>query len=132
MYPVNYHQHSTPELATTQLTQFTAKAVEAAEGGSRPALSPEKHAEILAEAFASEPWRSRIVWDRVHFYLFHEQPGGAGLAHRSRLQRLLFDPLQISVDRIHALEEPAQEPAQAVSALQQHLTERVRHLDGHP
>ena len=114
---MNYHQYSTPELVTTQLAQFIAEAVEATEGDFHLALSLEEHAEILAQALTSEPWRSRIAWDRVHFYLLHEQLGDADLAHRTLLQRLLFDPLQIPAEHIHAVEESAQEPAQAATAL---------------
>ena len=129
---MNYHQYSTPELVTTQLAQFIAEAVEATEGDFHLALSLEEHAEILAKALTSEPWRSRIAWDRVHFHLLHEQLGGADLAHRTLLQRLLFDPLQIPAEHIHAVEEAAQEPAQAATALQQHVAERVSHLGGRP
>ena len=129
---MNYHQYSTPELVTTQLAQFIAEAVEATEGDFHLALSLEEHAEVLAQALTSEPWRSRIAWDRVHFYLLHEQLGEADLAHRTLLQRLLFDPLQIPAEHIHAVEESAQEPAQAAASLQQHVAERVSHLDGRP
>ena len=129
---MNYHQYSTPELVTTQLAQFIAEAVEATEGDFHLALSLEEHAEVLAKALTSEPWRSRIDWQRVHFYLLHEQLGGADLAHRALLQRLLFDPLQIPAEHIHAVEEAAQEPAQAATALQQHVAERVSHLEGRP
>lgn len=129
---MNYHQYSTPEQVTTRLAQFIAEAVEVTGGDFHLALSLDEHAEILAKALVAEPWRSRIAWERVHFHLLHEQLGTTALAHRTKLQSLLFDPLQIPAEHIHAVTDVAQEPARVAQTLQQELEERVRHLGGRP
>jgi|GEM_PF-586673 len=129
---MNYHQYSTPEEVTSQLSLFICEAIEDTKGDFHLALSLDKHAAILAAALTTEPYLSRIPWGRVHFYLLHEQLGGENLTHYTKLQELLFIPLQIPEDHIHAISDQSLDPGQAAQALQQEVGAQVSHLGGIP
>ena len=86
-------------------------------GGSSP--------EGLYRLLADEPWRSKVPWDRVHWFMGDDRfvPGNDPLSNMGMARRLFLDKVPAPRSNIHAIPTDAIDPEGAANLYQDTLSE---------
>ena len=94
-------------------------------GGERPAiaLTGGSSPEGLYRLLAQEPYRSRVPWERVHWFIGDDRfvPPDNPLSNMGMAQRLFLDPVKVPAANIHAIATMADSPQTAARLYESEL-----------
>ena len=94
-------------------------------GGERPAiaLTGGSSPEGLYRLLAQEPYRSRVPWERVHWFIGDDRfvPSDNPLSNMGMARRLFLDPVKVPPANIHAIATMADSPQTAARLYESEL-----------
>jgi 6-phosphogluconolactonase len=95
------------ERLLARIAQASGKAAICLTGGSSP--------ERLYALLAREPYRSKVPWDRTHWFIGDDRfvPGHHKLSNMGMARRLFLDRVDVPPENIHAIPTTAATPAAA-------------------
>jgi len=110
------------ELARTAAEQLLAR-VTAATGRTAVCLTGGSSPEGLYRLLATEPYRSRLPWDRVHWFMGDDRfvPVTHELSNMGMARRLFLDRVDVPADHIHPIPTVARSPEAAARLYQAEL-----------
>jgi len=90
-----------------RLEQAEARAAVCLTGGTSP--------EGLYRLLAEEPWRHRVPWERVHWFMGDDRfvPQSDALSNMGMARRLFLDPVKAPRHNIHPIDTTTHDPEEA-------------------
>jgi len=109
-------------LARTAAERLLARIAQA---GERPAIALTRGSspEGLYRLLAQEPYRSRVPWERVHWFIGDDRfvPPDNPLSNMGMARRLFLDPVKVPAANIHAIATMADSPQTAARLYESEL-----------
>ena len=116
------HVADSDALARTAAERLLARVAQA---GERPAiaLTGGSSPEGLYRLLAQEPYRSRVPWERVHWFIGDDRfvPPDNPLSNMGMARRLFLDPVKVPPANIHAIATTADSPQTAARLYESEL-----------
>jgi 6-phosphogluconolactonase len=105
------------ERLLARVTRAPGRAAVCLTGGSSP--------EGLYRLLASEPYRARLPWDRVHWFMGDDRfvPATDGLSNMGMARRLFLDRVGVPADHVHPIPTDSDTPDAAALSYEAALKE---------